>query len=129
MKKFTLLLFYFTLLVISISCSSEHRDLGIGEAVNVDVGEGRKFMLMRTERGVSVVYFRNNLDELGLEISGDQIEIQRKEAVDGVTFLTITDNPNLIPKMRLHLSKDGNIKRKETVTGWKFQDIESGDQE
>ena len=124
-----LLLFSCAALLIFAGCSNEYRELGVDKALNIDVGEGQRVMLMRTDDGVSVVYFRNNLDELGVEISGQQIEIQRKEVVGGESFLTITDSANLVPKMRLQLGDDGNIKRKEVITGWRFEEVGSGNQE
>lgn len=128
MKVWSLLFYCAALFLIAAGCSNEHLKLGVNDALNVDVGEGRRVMLMRTDDGVAIVYFSNNLDELGVDISGQKIEIQRKEVIGGESYLTITDNANLVPKIRLLLGNDGNIKRKEVITGWRFKEVGSGNQ-
>jgi len=113
-----------------LGCSEktgESVQLSVGEAVSVNVGDAQNIMIMRSEKGFSVVLFRHGVDELGVAVDDRKIEVQRKGVLNGQTFMTFADSVSLIPNMRVFLGEDGNIKTRQILTGWEFQEVDRAD--
>lgn len=127
MKITTVLFCLITLVMFYCGCSNQNNYLKPNDTINLDCGDGKRLMILRLENSLSIVLFRDGLDELGVEILKDKIEIQRKAYINGDLFLSITDKPDIIPKIRLKLDSDGNVISAEVLEDCKFQKTKTCD--